>query len=1121
MPPRLLLPHNPHRAIHDHAPVRLVPHMNLRFDHPEFLLLGLLAIPLLIIGWRSLRLTDSLRRAVILGLRTIFVLALAIMLAGPRLLREHDHLTVIGLLDISGSVQRFAELPAISDAPATHPATPAAQSQNSDGDALQSLYDQVNESRTVRRSNIEYLRRWFRAAAGIKEPEDRFGLIVFDGRAIAVSAPTRAQYVDDNLDQPIAEGTNIEDAVRLGLAMFPPDTAKRLVLVTDGNETAGNVIQAVQRLSETGDEASADSRSSIPIDVLPIAYRVTRDVQVVRVEMPPTAQPGQTVTARIVLESTAPVSGQLTLRREGEPVDLNGNQSGTSRHVDIPAGQSVHLAQVTLGSMPINRFEAVFETDDPTANILPDNDRAEAFTATPSKGSVLVIDSSAGRRENGLVQVLSAAGIPASAQPPAQVPVDLLSMQNFDLIVLDNVAAAELTSQQQELLARYVNDLGGGLIMTGGENSFGAGGWKGSPVAGVLPVDLDPSRELRLPSAALVLVLDKSGSMNQPVAGARATQQRIANEGAALAIESLRADNLVGVITFDMSAYTVVPLQANENPRALADKVRAISADGGTNIEPALESALDMLSPAKVARKRVVFMTDGRSSSTENLEDLARRMAAADIQLTTIAVGDDADYELLEKLATVGGGEFYPVRDPRILPRVLVDSVQVINKPLVKEVTFTPRVLPTGSTLTAGMEFAPPLGGLVITSRRDDPRVWLEMIDADGDPLLAHWQAGLGRVAAFTSQSPGAGTWSQNWADWPVAATFWTQLARTVSRPPANQNAELIATIQDDRLNITFETVESESGAPEYLQVNGTVYRPDGATAPVRLRQSAPGRYETSVDANLAGNYIVALNPRQGTRQLAPAIGGANRSTSPEFRRYASNLGLLEEIVQSTGGRRLSVELPLAANLFDRTGMPRSVSALPAWRTILWWALALMLLDVACRRLAWDSRMMRNALARAVERVVPARVRGAEVATTLATLRRVSDDAEARREARSIGVPRLQPTGRIAPPPARDEHGNILPEDDLRLTVDEEPQPAPAAARQSTTADRQMPEPSKVAAALDVLLGRNKPAAKPIPPKPDAASVDHGASAAETTGSLLAAKRRARQKMQKDQSNER
>ncbi|MCP3904292.1 MAG: VWA domain-containing protein [Planctomycetes bacterium] len=1021
--------------------------MSISFDHPRLLLLALLIVPLTIIGWRSLAGQDRLRRTTVVVMRSLFVVALVILLAGPSTRREHDHLTVIGLLDVSGSVQRFAQIPSDPE---------------------------------ERLSYIAALRSWFRAATSTKAPEDRFGLVVFDGDAIAVSAPTRGEHLDEMPDGIVATGTSIEAAIRLGLAMFPPDTARRLVLVSDGNETIGDAVTAArQAAGGSGDTGDAADARSVPIDVLPIAYRVAGDVQILHVEAPPHAQPGQTVTVRINLEATGETTGRLTLRREGVPVDLNGGRPGRSRRIAVPAGRSVHLAPVRLGETPVNRFVAVFEPDDADEDVLPDNNRAESFTATPSRGRILIVDRSPAG-PHPLAEMLAAAQLPVTVQTPADLPADLLSLQNYDLIVLDDVPAFEMGTDQHELLSRYVNDLGGGLIMVGGEDSFGAGGWNGTAVEDVLPLELDPPRELRLPEAALVLVLDQSGSMSRHVAGARATQQEVANEAAALAIESLRSESLVGVVTFHSFATEYVPLQRNEDPEAIANRVRRISAGGGTDLAPALRKAHRMLRDVKTDRKRVVCLTDGQSEGAD-LEPIAQRMVDDDIKITTIAVGDDADHETLKKLAEIGQGEFFPVYNPKALPRVLVDSVQVINKPLIKEVPFVPVVRATGSTLTAGMADAPELAGLVVTAPRPDPTAVVEMSHPEGEPLLAHWQAGLGRAAAFTSDL--GGPWSRGWDGWPVAEAFWTQLVRRIARPAVSQDAELYAEIRDGRLSITVEAI-GEEGYLDYLRVDGTVYTPSGRSVPVRLTQTGPGRYEGSARADEPGNYIVALNPRRGERRLAPLIGGASRPTGDEFRRYRSNLDLLESIVQITGGRRLEIADPAAVDLFDRTGMPPSVSLLPAWRTLLVLALALMLLDVASRRIAWSAAAIRATLAHLVGRVTPAHVRAGEAAATLASLREVSSALDDRVRAES-------------------QRAGTLPK----------PAPKPRTPERPTKAAP--PEPSRISAALDAFLGRrakkhDEPAEAPReadeePSRPDAAT--------ETTSGLLEAKRRARKRI--------
>ncbi len=1033
--------------------------MSLQFDQPALLLVACLIVPVVAAGWWALRAVDRLRRVTVLAARALLLGALAVALAGPRMVREHDQLTVIGVLDLSGSVRRFAEFPP--------PPQPEA------GDA-------------ALRTTVGALRDWFRRATSTRAADDRFGLIVFDGQASVISVPVEGPYVDDNIDVSVVPGTNIATALDLALAMFPADTARRIVLVSDGNETAGSALEAAR-------QAAAGGSAGVPIDVVPIVYAVTGDVQMVRLEAPPQAEAGQTVTVRMVVEATAPTSGRLILEREGVAVDLNGSATGTARQVALPEGRSVHLAQVALGDTPINRFEAVFEPDDPATDRLPENDRAGAFTATPSRGEVLVIDPEASRRENPIAAALQEAGIPVEVRAPEGLDRDLLSLQAHDLIVLDNVPASAFDLAGQVLLARWVNDFGGGLIMIGGESGFGAGGWNGTPVEEILPLELDPPKELRLARAALVLVLDKSGSMNEPVAGTRTTQQVIANEAAAMAVESLRAESLVGVVTFDFVSHEVVPLQPNTDPKAIAAEIRGITAEGGTNMKPALRRAYTMLANVEAKRKLVVCLSDGRSESTD-MDEIVDAMVAKEIKVTTIAIGDEADEQTLRRVAERGGGEFYHVQNPRTLPRVLVDSVQVINRPLLKEVPFKPVVLPTGSTLTAGMDEAPILDGLVITTPRNDPQVVVELKHPEGDPLLAHWQVGLGRVAAFTSDADGR--WSSRWLEWPGSPAFWTQLARTISRPATSPDTELVASIEDDRLNVSLEAAGDESALLEDLSVDGTVYAPDGTTRAIKLRQTAPGRYEASVPAQQAGNYIVALSPRKGGRRLAPVVGGASQPHSVEYRRFESNEPLLDAVAALTGGRKFDVaDQAPGPKLFDHEGLATSRSALPIWTAVLWAALALLLADVATRRIAWDAALIRRAALRAAARTMPAEARVGRSMATLASRRR-GGPAETQ--------PPLPTEAAPAPEaPSRVERPRTKPA----------PAPAPGALRH--------PDPQKVSAALDVLLGRGvttstdqAPSSPAAPPRPDTAPAAPE-EPARTTRDLLEARRRARKRLER------
>lgn len=945
--------------------------MTLRFDQPEWLWLLLLAIPLIALGLIRLRGEERLRVAVILLARVLLVALIVAAIARPRLVREHDDLTVMALLDVSGSVRRFGD----PDSAATPDAAPEQSAS-----ALARLRDQL------------------RRAAEARRPDDRFGLIVFDGQSAVVAAPRRGDSIDD-VDVTMAEGTDIAAAIRLGLAMFPAETNRRLLLLTDGLETAGDALAAAR-------EAATSAQGAVPISVASIAHRHAPDAQVVRLEAPASARPGQTVSLRLVLDSSEPMQAQLSLLREGEIVDLDPRGPATTRIVDVPAGSSVHVLEAIVDDRPVNRFVAVLEPVDPAADTLSENNRAEAIVTNPGSGAVLLVRGSGSSESSPFERLLRELGRPVTVAPPEGIPVELLSLQAFDLVVLDDVSATQVDSTRQNLLADYVDRLGGGLLVTGGRRSFGAGGWRGTPIERVLPIELDLPKQLRAPKAALILVLDKSGSMGELVGGARASQQQVANEAAALAIESLAARSYIGVVAFDQMAWTVVPLTVNENPRAIADATRAISPQGGTNIAAGLRRAQEMLRAAPpVEHKRIVLLTDGRSPSNQ-IELISAELVAENVTITTIAVGDQADEDLLRRIAADAGGQFHAVRNPNVLPKVLVDSVQVVNQPLIREEPFQATALATGSRLAAAATDSPDLGGLVLSTPREDPTAILELVTPGGEPVLAHWTAGLGSAVAFTSSLEG--DWAGEWLAWSGWSRFWSDLVRRAARPGLSGQLLIETLLVDGRLRIrvTVEEPEPSTGEnsaggteeaggagsvavdPAQLALAGFVYGPDGTSEPIRLRRISARAFEVDARADTPGSYVVAVTPRQGDRPLVPLVTGIALPAGEEYRRREPDLVLLQSIGSITGGALLAPGIDLAEVLWDRRGMAPVVAAQPIWTWFALLALLVLVLDVAARRLAWSPREASSSM-----RLGLARSRRGGAGATLARLRGVAPAA--------------------------------------------------------------------------------------------------------------------------------
>lgn len=887
--------------------------MGVRFDDPIWLLLLVLAIPLGIAGIRWMRAMSRLRAWTAVVARAGVIAIIASMLAGASSVRRVDRMAVIVVVDVSGSVRRFAPT-------------------------------ETENGRAV--GAIERARAWI---AGVQEsmgPDDLLGVVAFDAGAIAVAAPRVGGWdvADIPLDVTAGEGSDLARAIELAGALLPPDAAGRIVVISDGVQTAG-------------DAARAAAGVRAPIDVVPLSYSVAGETLVEFVDAPPTAARESTVTVRIGLRTAMPTRGTLYLRREGEIIDLDPGAPGLGRRVRLDEGLNVELAQVELDDRPIHRFEAIFEPDEDSPDAVAQNNRAEAFTVAPGAGAVLVIDGvsdgapdGAGRR---LAETLADAGLSVETIAPLAAPTDLLSLQAYDLVILENVAADELPRPTQALLPDYVGELGGGLLMTGGPDAFGPGGWKGSPIEDILPVRLDIPEELVVPSAAIMIVLDSSGSMQRTVLGGSRSQQEIANDAAAIAIRTLDARDLVGVIEFSETWREVVPLGPNRDPERSAERVLGIAPGGGTNLYPALERAGSLLRQAEAQVKHVIVLSDGQSDGDPSVGvNTAMELARSGVSVTTIAVGDGADVETLRAIADAGGGAFHRVSNPYLLPRIFIREVRVFRNPLIREAAIAPRLLATGSSLTQGLPRPiPALRGMVLTQARSEPGLVNAMAAPGGEPLLAHWNVGVGQVGAWTSD---AHRWAADWLDWPGYRVFWTQAARTLARPSAGRAFDLTSDIEGDTLRLRVEAVDDDGEPVDLLTIPGVVYTPSGERREVRLAQVGPGLYETQIDAPDSGAYVAALTPRRGGQTLTPVIGGVSKATSPEYRRLRSDIDALRTIAEGSGGQVFDLVAPLDARLFERGRMDPVRAETPLWRPLLLWLLAVLLLDIATRRIAWD-----------------------------------------------------------------------------------------------------------------------------------------------------------------------
>ncbi|MBS0192351.1 MAG: VWA domain-containing protein [Phycisphaerales bacterium] len=870
---------------------------------------ALAGVVMAVFAWRF-GVMGRTRRAFAAMIRLMLMLILGACLSGLSLVRTTNQLTVVAVVDRSESVRRFGSLSGADFS--------------------------------------ERIAEWLERAQIGRGADDLLGVVVFDAKPFAEIAPSRARFGKPALTAPGTDGTSIESALRLAQAMLPPDSAGRIVLFSDGNQTTGDALKAAREISSGG--------RPTPIDVVPLDYRLDKEVYIASVDAPAQAPAQSSVRLRVSLFSTGKASGVLRIISDGP-----GTATLASEPVSLDPGENTRSVQVPLGAGRVHRFRAVFEPDTgadgkPLADTLPENNAASAFTLTPGSGSVLVLHGG-DRDPSPLAKTLGEEGFQVEPLPARLAPADPLTLQGYDLVILENVGAEELPEQTQRLLASAVRDLGLGLVMVGGDNSFGAGGWRNTPLEPVLPVLLDLPERLVEPEAAVIFVLDNSGSMNAHVMGSSRSQQEIANQAAAVSLGALDRRDLVGVIAFNSNFRVVRPLAPNSEPAATASAILSIGSGGGTNLGPALVEASNQLKLVRAKTKYVIVLSDGVSQDKDRLPEIAESMASRGIKLSCIAVGDDADTKGMEQIATLGGGQFFEVTNPAVLPRVFMRAMKVVRSPMIREEPFDPVVLPTGAVSTVGLGTPPRLLGLCLTQPRPDPTVTTQMVTPAGEPVLSQWRVELGQVAAFTSD---AGRWAADWIDWPGYRRLWSQLARSIARSQSTSTLSARAQIRGGEL---FLEVENPGAVAGHASIPATVFTPSGGQIPVRCIQTAPSLFEARLSISEEGPYIAVIRPQAaGSVRPLPIVTGASSFSGREIRQLASTPALLAEIASRSGGRVRELAEARPAAVFDRGGITPVRALSPLWPILLFYLPLIFLVDIANRRVAWDRWLTRDSL---------------------------------------------------------------------------------------------------------------------------------------------------------------
>jgi uncharacterized membrane protein len=920
----------------------------MAFTQPLFLLLLIILPYFVYLGWPRGRYGRG-RAWTALVLRCLIVAFAILSLAGVQSIHGGDELAIVFLVDVSDSV--------------------------SDAEQERAL-------------------AFVEEALAAMGPDDRAALVLFGADALVERPMVGGGDLGEIASIPRTHQTDLEGAIRLGMALFPAGAARRMVILSDGLATVGEAEQSVRLAQSQG----------VQVDVVPLTSpllaggteRGLVEAWLSDVSAPDWLHQGEEFTLSITAHATGDVDAVLTV--------LAGDTLVAQRGVRLSRGSNTFAVPLTAGEPGFAPFRVYLS---PVEDVYPQNNGLAAFSLVEGPPRVLVVAADPVESAS-VVASLQAAGLQVVEISAAMLPSDPAALAEYHAVVLVNTSAKTLPPRSMDALQVYVRDLGGGLVTIGGPSAYGVGGWYNTPLEEALPVEMTIEDQERFPPMAIVVVIDKSGSMAAQEGGVQ--KIRLAGEAAARVAELITDLDEITVIAFDDRPVDVIgPHPGSERDEVIDKVIRLQPGGGGIYVRESLQEALKYLEGSDKQVRHIILLADGSDSEhQEGVRNLVEEeIAGRGITLSTVAIGAGQDLRFLENIAEVGGGRYYFTNQAANLPVIFAEETQLAMRSYIVEEPFYPALTGVSPILTE-IDAVPQLTGYVATTPKPAGRVVLTT--HQGDPLLAAWQYGLGRAVAWTSDA--TGRWAQQWVTWEGFSRFWAQAVRWTIVEQADVPVEMVVSLEGERARLTVDTVDEDGAFVNGLDASVSVVGPDGEPVLVALTQTAPGRYEGTFVPQAEGVHVMRLTASppdgggvEGEENLLALTIGWVMGYSPEYAALEGDPGYLAGLAELGGGTALTQPAEAIAHDVRGAGVRRDL-----WPYLLGLAALLLPFDVGVRRLALGRRDLERIAAWVAARVLRRRRLVTEVPSPVGRLFQAKARSEARRPITEVIPPRVAPS---------------------------------------------------------------------------------------------------------------
>jgi Ca-activated chloride channel homolog len=780
----------------------------------------------------------------------------------------------------------------------------------------------VDVSDSVSEKQLDAAKQYVDSLAGAAG-SGNLQVVTFAEKPQVVRAPEDGSKLSSAIKRHVGAGagTDTQAAMQLGYGLYPDGYLPRMVIVSDGNQTVGDVAVESYRAKELG----------VKVSWRTFDQDKTSEVRVVGITVPDDLKVGQPYDVTAEVWSTEAQHATLTLQQDDFPNPLE-----PTKQVDLREGKNIvkfksdakHAGSTTY-TLRLSKFDKDTEKANNTAVMTaPVKGRPHILYV---EGGVLHEPGSAGyfqralEHENMDVTVRGPAGLPSSAK----------ELEKFDLVVVADVPAHLVGTAQMQALDTYIASMGGGMIMAGGQDSFGSGGYQGTRMEQILPVRFDSEKIKEQPDIALALVIDRSGSMQGP-------KLEAAKESARVTAEVLSPNDYISVVAFDSEAQVYVRPQRAANRMRISAEISRLTSGGGTNIFPGLKEAYEILQGINAKVKHVIVLSDGEAPS-DGIVELVGDMRSSRITVSCVGV-QGADRNLLSMISDAGEGRLYMVEDLGSLPKIFMKETQEAQKSQLVEDAIHVRVAKRVEAIEGtAVETAPVLHGYVTTKPKPTGEVIL--ISDLGEPILARWKHGAGTSVAWTSDVKNR--WSVDWIRWNGYPKFWAQVVRSSMRRKVYDSYDLTAKVADGRALVTVDAIDS--GDKFVNELDTTLEVIDPATNKVAqtlpMEQTAAGRYTADFRIQKYGSYLLkAVHKREG-RTVAESLAGVALPYPLEYLRTTPNFEPLKHAAQVSGG----LDQADPKKVFD-PGKESVSYTQDLWPYVLLGVIALFLLDLYAKR---------------------------------------------------------------------------------------------------------------------------------------------------------------------------